>query len=204
MVVDKASKIRPGEEIDPGAITAFLKEQIPDLEGPLEISQYPSGFSNLTYEIRAGSRKMVLRRPPIGAKVDKGHDMAREFRVLQKVHKAFALCPQPLAYTEDVSLIGAPFFVMEKLSGIILRKDLPDGLELSPDQTRRLCENLTDLLVKIHSIDMEATGLSSLGKPDGYVARQVAGWSKRFRRARTEDAPDFEGIMAWLDEKQPE
>ncbi len=204
MVVDKASKIRPGEEIDPGAVAAFLKEQIPDLSEPLEICQYPSGFSNLTYEIRAGSRKMVLRRPPIGAKVDKGHDMEREFRVLEKVHNAFPLCPAPLAYSGDTDIIGAPFFIMEKLSGIILRKELPDGVSFSPDQARALCENLTDMLVQIHSIDMEATGLSSLGKPEGYVKRQVEGWSKRYRKARTEDAPDFESIMAWLAEKQPE
>jgi len=204
MVVDKASEVRPGEEIDPGAVAAFLKSQIPDLDGPVEISQFPSGFSNLTYEIRAGSRQMVLRRPPIGAKVDRGHDMEREFRVLKKVHNAFVLCPEPLAYSADTDLIGAPFFVMEKLSGIILRRDLPGGLALSPDQARGLCENLTDLLVEIHSIDMAATGLDSLGKPEGYVTRQVEGWSRRYRKARTEDAPDCEGIMAWLSEKQPE
>ena len=204
MVVDKASEIRPGEEIDAKAVAGFLKKKIPGIGGEVTVSQFPSGFSNLTYEIRAGNRNMVLRRPPIGAKVDKGHDMEREFRVLEKVHRAFPLCPEPLAYCGDDSLIGAPFFVMDKLSGIILRKDLPEGLEFSSDQARRLCENLTDMLVQIHSIDMAATGLSDLGKPDGYVARQVEGWSRRYRKARTEDAPDFEGIMGWLADKQPE
>jgi aminoglycoside phosphotransferase (APT) family kinase protein len=203
MVVDKASDIRPGEEIDTAAVAAFLKDRIPDLNGPLEISQFPSGFSNLTYEIRSGSRQMVLRRPPIGAKVDKGHDMEREFRVLEKVHQAFALCPAPLAYADDPALIGAPFFVMEKLSGIILRKDLPEGIGFSPDQAQRLCKNLTDLLVEIHAIDMDATGLSALGKPQGYVARQVTGWSGRYQKARTDDAPDFQAVMDWLAEKQP-
>lgn len=203
MVVDKASDIRPGEEINSDAVAAFLKTQIPDLTGEMEISQFPSGYSNLTYEIRAGNRKMVLRRPPIGAHVDKGHDMAREFRVLKKVHGVFPLCPRPLAFCADPALIGAPFFVMEKLSGIILRKDLPQDLEFSQGQARMLCENLTDMLVKIHSIDMDATGLASIGKPDGYVARQVDGWSRRYCKAKTEDAPDFERIMAWLSEKQP-
>ena len=203
MAIDIASEVRPGEEIDIHAVAAFLKEQIPDLEGEMTLSQFPSGFSNLTYEIRAGSRRMVLRRPPIGAKVDKGHDMGREYNVLKRLYPVFPQCPRPLAFCNDPERIGAPFFVMEKLSGIILRKDLPRDLAFSGAQAGALCENLTDMLVKIHSIDMAATGLSALGKPQGYVARQVAGWSGRYRRARTPDAPDGEAVMAWLAEKQP-
>jgi len=202
-VVDQATRIREGEEIDVQSIGAYLETQVPDLTGDIEISQFPSGFSNLTYQIRVGNREMVLRRPPIGAKVDKGHDMEREFNVLSALHPVFPRCPRPLAYCEDTKVIGAPFFVMEKLSGIILRKDLPQGLEFSTEQARAICENLTDTLVEIHSIDMEATGLAAMGKPQGYVQRQVEGWSGRYRKAKTEDAPDCEALMAWLADKMP-
>ncbi|WDP89990.1 MAG: phosphotransferase family protein [Desulfobacter sp.] len=203
-VVDQATKVRQGEEINADAVGEYLKQAVPELEGGIEISQFPSGFSNLTYQIRSRNLDMVLRRPPIGAKVDKGHDMEREFKVLSAVHPVFPRCPRPLAYCGDPQIIGAPFFVMEKMSGIILRKDLPPGLEFSPDQARGLCENLTDTLVEIHSIDMKATGLDAMGKPQGYVRRQVEGWSGRYRKARTDDAPDCEDLMAWLAENMPE
>ena len=201
---DKPQEIRKGEELDPKVLEVYLKETIDGLSGSLAIQQFPSGFSNLTYLINVGNTEMVLRRPPIGAKVDKGHDMEREYNVLSALHPVFPRCPRPLAYCGDPELIGAPFFVMEKRSGIILRKDLPPGLTLSRDQARALCENLTGALVEIHSIDMKATGLESLGKPSGYVRRQVEGWSTRYRKAKTDDAPNCESLMAWLAEKMPD
>lgn len=202
-VTDTAVDVRPGEEIDPGAVQAYLMDTVQGLEGDIRITQFPSGFSNLTYLIEMGNKKMVLRRPPIGAKVKKGHDMGREYHVLKALYPVFSLCPKPLAFTEDESIIGAPFFVMEKLSGIILRKDLPGGLAFSADQASQLCRTWTDLLVRIHSIDVEKAGLGFIGKPEGYVKRQVEGWSGRYRKARTEDAADFEIVMAWLDQNQP-
>ncbi|MBA3009836.1 MAG: phosphotransferase family protein [Proteobacteria bacterium] len=203
-VTDTATTIRPGEEIDANAVKLFLKSQIKALDGDIQIRQFPSGFSNLTYLITAGDRQMVLRRPPIGANVKAGHDMGREFRVLEALYPVFPKCPRPLAFSEDESLIGAPFFVMEKLSGIILRKDLPMGLSFSPDQARRLCVNLVDTLADIHGIDVKGAGLDFIGKPEGYVKRQVDGWSSRYRKAKTDDAPDFEDVMAWLAAKMPE
>lgn len=200
---DRPAAIRPGEEIDAGSVAAFLRESIPGLAGEITIAQFPSGFSNLTYQIRVGDREMVLRRPPIGANVAAGHDMGREYRVLKALHPVFPLCPEPLAYTEDTSVIGAPFFVMEKMSGIILRKDLPPGLFMAPGQARALCRNLVDVLVDIHTIDVAGSSLDFIGRPQGYVRRQVEGWSGRYRKARTEDAPDFEAVMAWLDDRMP-
>jgi len=202
-VTDRATAVRPGEEIDANAVKIFLKDQIKDLKGDIQISQFPSGFSNLTYLITAGDRQMVLRRPPIGANVKAGHDMGREYRVLSALHSVFPRCPRPLVFTEDESLIGAPFVIMEKLSGIILRKDLPAGLCFSPDQAKKLCDNLVDTLASIHAIDVKAAGLAFIGKPEGYVQRQVEGWSNRYRRAKTADAPDFEAVMTWLAEKMP-
>ena len=203
-VTDKAGTIRPGEEIDPGAVKAFLQENIKGLTGDIVITQFPSGFSNLTYLIDNGGRKMVLRRPPIGAMVKAGHDMGREYRILRAIHPVFSYCPKPLAFTEDTTIIGSPFFVMEELSGIILRKDLPKGLFFSMEQAENLCRTLTDLLARIHTIDVKKAGLDFIGKREGYVQRQVDGWTSRYQKARTEDAPDFEPIMAWLKDKMPE
>ncbi len=201
--IDSAVSVRPGEEIDPAAVKAFLQEHLNDITGDIEITQFPGGYSNLTYLLTLGNRQMVLRRPPIGAKVKTGHDMGREYRVLKALYPVFPYCPKPLAYTDDISVIGYPFFIMEKLSGIILRKDLPQGLSFSPGQMKNLCSKFTDLLVNIHGIDVKKTGLDFIGKPAGYVRRQVEGWTKRYRRAKTQDAPDFEPVMDWLADKMP-
>ncbi len=202
-ITDKAKKIRPGEEIDLNSVDHFLKKHIKGLKGSLSISQFPSGYSNLTYLLEMGDRQMVLRRPPIGAKVKSGHDMAREYQILKALHPHFSYCPKPLAYSEDNSVIGASFFVMEKMSGIILRKDLPQELNFSRQQAHDLCIKLVDILVDIHSIDVKKAGLDFLGKPDGYVKRQVEGWSNRYGRAKTDDAPGFERVISWLQEKMP-
>lgn len=201
--IDKAETIRAGEEIDPVAVKTFLQENIEDLSGDISITQFPSGYSNLTYLIDMGGRQMVLRRPPIGAKVKAGHDMGREYRGLKALYPVFPYCPKPLAFTEDTSIIGTPFFVMEKISGIILRKDLPPELSFSREQAANLCRNLTDLQADIHAIDVKGAGLDFIGKPAGYVQRQVEGWSMRYRKAKTDDAPDCEIIMAWLKDKMP-
>ncbi len=201
--IDSATSVRPGEEIDPAAIKEFLRKKIGDITDDIIITQFPGGFSNLTYLITMGNRQMVLRRPPIGAKVKAGHDMGREYRVLQALYPVFPYCPKPLAFTDDISVIGAPFFIMEKLSGIILRKDLPPGLLFSEKQAANLCRTFINLLVDIHDIDVKDAGLDFIGKPAGYVLRQVEGWTGRYRRAKTEDAPDFEIIMDWLKDKMP-
>ena len=202
-VTDKAGTVRSGEEIDPAAVKAFLQANIRDLTGDIAITQFPSGFSNLTYLIDMGGRQMVLRRPPIGARVKAGHDMGREYKVLKALYPVFPYCPEPLAYTEDTSIIGSPFFIMEKLSGIILRRDLPKGLSFSIKQAGRLCRTLVDLQADIHAIDVKSAGLDFIGKPEGYVQRQIEGWTSRYRKAKTEDAPDCEAIIAWLKDKIP-
>lgn len=201
--IDKAGTVRSGEEIDPVAVQDFLQKKIKNLTGDITITQFPSGFSNLTYLIDMGGRQMVLRRPPIGARVKAGHDMGREYKVLKALYPVFPYCPKPLAYTEDTSIIGAPFFIMEKLSGIILRKDLPKGLSFSKEQAKKLCMTLIDLQADIHAIEVKKAGLDFIGKPAGYVQRQVEGWTHRYRKARTKDAPDCETIMTWLKDKMP-
>ena len=202
-IIDKPREIRQGEELDAKAIEGFLKESIPGLTGNISIQQFPSGFSNLTYMLSVGDRNFVLRRPPFGRKAKSAHDMSREYRILNALKDVFPYAPRPLAYTEDTSIIGCPFYVMERIEGIILRKDLPEGLHFTPDEARQLCENLLDVQCDLHSIDYKKIGLENFGRPEGYVKRQVEGWSERYRAAKTPDAPGFEDVMSWLHEKMP-
>jgi aminoglycoside phosphotransferase (APT) family kinase protein len=200
---DKSTKVRQGEEFDLKVVEQFLKDAIPGLSGDLVVEQFPSGFSNLTYLIKVGGTDLVLRRPPFGRKAKTAHDMGREYRILTALNPVFPYCPKPLVYTEDESVMGCPFYVMERIEGIIMRKNLPRGLELSPDQMRTLCENLLDVQFQLHSIDYKAIGLDGFGKPEGYVKRQVQGWSERYRAAWTPDAPTFEKVMQWLQDNMP-
>ena len=200
---DKSTKVRQGEELDVKVIEPFLKDTLPGLSGPMTVEQFPSGYSNLTYLVRIGNKELVLRRPPFGRKAKTAHDMGREYRILKALNPVFPYCPKPLAYTEDEAILGCPFYVMERIQGIILRRKLPEGLDFTADQMHSLCESLLDVHYRLHSIDYKAVGLEGFGKPEGYVKRQVEGWSERYRNARTPDAPAFEKVMQWLHDKMP-
>ncbi|MFH1033045.1 MAG: phosphotransferase family protein [Pseudomonadota bacterium] len=200
---DQATEIRQGEELDPGRVEAFLRANIEGLQGPLTIKQFPSGYSNLTYFITVGTREMVLRRPPHGTKAKSAHDMHREYRVLSALHPHFPYCPRPLAFCEDQAVMGCHFYVMERIKGIIIRRRVPPELGLGLQQMRRLTERLIEVMAELHAVDYAAAGLAGLGKPAGYVRRQVEGWSLRYRNARTPDVPDGEAVMAWLLAKMP-
>lgn len=196
-------EVREGEELDKIRVREFLVDSIPGLSGDITIRQFPGGFSNLTYLVTVGDREMVLRRPPAGKKAKTAHDMSREYRVLKALKPHFKYCPEPLVYTEDESVTGSPFYVMERLKGIILRKNFPDGFSLNPEQAEGLCDNLINVLCELHKIDYKKIGLEDFGKPEGYVKRQIEGWSRRYRDAITPDAPDYENVMKWLTEKMP-
>jgi aminoglycoside phosphotransferase (APT) family kinase protein len=202
-VTDQAVDVRAGEELTTERLEVYLRRELPDLAGPMEIRQFPGGFSNLTYAVRFGNRDLVLRRPPMGTKAQTAHDMRREYQILAALRPHFALCPRPLLFTDDLSIVGSPFYVMERIRGIILRKDLPAGLDLSPRDCRRLCRRFVAVFSALHTIDGRAAGLRDIGQPKGYVARQVRGWTERYRNARTDDAPDFEDVMAWLAAHMP-
>ncbi|HNY73432.1 MAG TPA: phosphotransferase family protein [Syntrophales bacterium] len=202
-IIDAAQPVRAGEELDISRIESFLRKAVPGLTGGISISQFPSGHSNLTYLITAGDREFVLRRPPFGRKVKTAHDMGREYRVLKALRPLYPYCPEALAYTEDETVLGCPFYIMERLKGIILRKETPPGMDISAAAARRLCERLIDVFVELHRVDYRGSDLENLGRPEGYVQRQVTGWSERYRGARTPDAPDCEAVMAWLLERMP-
>jgi aminoglycoside phosphotransferase (APT) family kinase protein len=204
--VSRSSETRParrGEELDRGAIESFLAAALPDLAGPLEIRQFPSGASNLTYLLIVGDREVVLRRPPPGRKAKTAHDMAREVRILEALAGVYPYVPRVLAFCRDQRVLGSDFYLMERIDGVILRRKLPAGVRLSRSEARALSTALIDRLIELHSIDHDAAGLGDFGKPVGYVRRQIDGWSKRYRQARTPNAPPYERVMAWLDERAP-
>jgi aminoglycoside phosphotransferase (APT) family kinase protein len=195
---DQTSAVRPGEELDLAKLEPFLRNHFPAETGPLVVRQFPSGHSNLTYAVHLGAREFVLRRPPFGSKVKTAHDMGREFRVLSKLHSAYPPAPKVLLYCDDDSILGAPFYVMEPIRGIVLRRNLPAGLEFSAKTARRLSESFLDNLATLHSLDYAAIGLADLGKPQGYLERQVRGWTERYYGSKTHDYPEVEKISAWM------
>jgi len=202
-LVDRAGRVREGEELDVARVDAFLKARVPGLEGLPEIGQFARGASNLTYLLRYPGRELVLRRPPFGHKAKGAHDMLREARVMTALKPVYPVVPAVLATCDDPAVMGCDFYVMERIAGIIPRQDLPAGLGFGEAETRKLCVNVIDKLVELHAIDPRAAGLSELGKGEGYVQRQVEGWSRRFRDARTDDVSDFEAVMDWLAANRP-
>lgn len=200
---DQAKQPREGEQLDASKVEDFLRGALPELAGPVQVKQFPSGASNLTYLIQVGGSELVLRRPPFGTKARSAHDMGREYRVLSRLNSVFPYCPKPLAYCEDEDVLGAPFYVMERLHGIIVRRDLPRGMSLDSRQAAQLSRNLLDVQYELHHVDYKAAGLEELGKPEGYVERQVKGWNQRYSAARTEDVPECRDVMAWLEDKMP-
>lgn len=195
-MTDQPSAIRPGEELDIPRLQAYLLQHLPGASGELEVLQFPRGFSNLTYLLRLGEQELVLRRPPFGAQIKTAHDMGREYRILKALQPVYSKVPGPLLYCADESVLGAPFYVMERLHGVILRTQPPEGL--TPALMRGICEAALDALVELHSLDYAEAGLADLGRPEGYVERQVRGWTERYQKARTEDISGMERAMEWL------
>ena len=200
---DEPKDLRAEDAFDVAAVHAFLAQRVDGLTGLPEVRQYGGGASNLTYLLRYPDRDLVLRRPPAGQKSASAHDMRREYRVQERLKPVYRYVPQMLAFCDDPAVLGSDFYVMERVEGLILRGRLPRGLELSPEQASDLADHAVDSLLELHQVDAHAAGLGDLGKGAGYVGRQVAGWSERYRRARTPNVPDFEPVMRWLDEKQP-
>lgn len=201
--LDKTRAVRSGEELDPARLEAYLRAHLPQATGAIAIEQFPAGHSNLTYSVRLGDLDLVLRRPPFGSKVKAAHDMGREYRVLSKLHTAFAPAPEPVLYCEDVEVLGAPFYLMKRIRGVIIRRDPPEGLDFSPPIARKLGESFVDTLAALHGLDYEAIGLADLGKPAGYMQRQVEGWIKRYYGSQTHDIPEVEPISRWMTENLP-
>ncbi|RZI85448.1 MAG: phosphotransferase family protein [Rubrivivax sp.] len=203
-VQDQGGAVRQGEELKTPAIDAWLKERVPGLQGQPEVTQFSGGASNWTYRLKYPNADYILRRPPAGTKAKGAHDMGREFRVQSALKPVYPVVPTMIGHCTDESVTGSEFYVMERIAGIIPRKNMPRGLSLDQATTRQLCTNVLDKLVDLHRVDVNATGLASLGKGSGYCRRQIEGWSDRYVKAKTWNVPSYAYVMAWLKEHIPE
>src|SRR5207248_86204 len=184
---------------DPARIASFVRQALPDAAGPVKVLQFPKGHSNLTDLLRVGDREVVLRRAPFGVKVKSAHDMKREFDILSALKGVYGRAPRPIAFCDDESLIGAKFYLMERVRGVILRAEKPpDGIAFTPELLRKTSAALVDNLADLHAVDVTHPPLSTIGRPQGYVARQVKGWTERYSNARTDEIRGVETAAAWL------
>lgn len=191
--------VRSGESFDVERLEQYLRAHIEGLgEGALQVRQFPSGASNLTYLVKIGEWEGVLRRPPLGPIAPKAHDMERESGLLSKIHPVFSLAPRPYFFCSDVSIVGASFYVMERRNGVVLNDTFPGDVTPSEALCQRLSRTVVETLVAIHGIDWNAAGLSNLGYPEGFLGRQVKSWIERYYRAQTDDIPQVEPLTRWL------
>ena len=197
--------VRKGEDFDLGAVERYLREYIEDLpDGELEVSQFPSGASNLTYLLKISDWEGVLRRPPLGPVPPKAHDMGRESGILSKLGAVYPLAPRPYFFCEDEAVIGAPFYVMERRTGTVLDDSFPDGIEPDEELCRGISRTVVDTLVRLHAVDFEVAGLGDLGKPEGFLERQTEAWISRYDKAKTEDIEKVGPLTEWLARDVPE
>jgi aminoglycoside phosphotransferase (APT) family kinase protein len=203
-LLDQPRPVREGEELDRNALQQWLAGAVPNNIAITDIHQFPSGFSNLTYLIKGDTQEMILRRPPKGSKVKSAHDMHREFRILSALNPVYPAAPKPLAYCDDASIIGAPFYVMERIEGVILRGKKPKEFDGTPELATTLCKRFVDNLAHLHAVDYEAIGLADLRREGSFTRRQVDGWIDRYRGSQTDDIPAIEQLAAYLKKNIPE
>ena len=203
-LIDRPKALREEDRFDVAAVHAWLRERIEGLDELPRVEQFARGASNLTYRLRYPDRDLILRRPPPGTKAKSAHNMVREYRVQKALRPVYPYVPEMLALCTDDSVIGSDFYVMERLEGVILRANLPEGLELTAERARRLATTAIDRLIDLHQVDVKDAGLEKLGKGAGYNRRQIEGWSERFRRAKTWNVLPGRYVMDWLAERVPE
>ena len=202
-MLDAPGDIRPDETFDEERLAAYLRRELPDLTGPLAVQQFRGGHANLTYAVTIGDRHLVLRRPPLGPVAPKSHDMAREFRALKALHPLFVPAPKVLHLCEDTSIIGAVFFLMERRYGVVVRMEWPQEFPDDAPTRRKVSEALVDALADLHAVDVSRPEIAALGKPEGFVHRQVTGWYERWQRAKTRDMPAMDELARKLVDRIP-
>src|ERR1700722_17314514 len=204
-IVPEYGDVRSEEELDWSKLADYLRDKIPGADAPMTVKQFRGGSSNLTYLLRFGKTEWVMRRPPFGPLPVGGHDMGREYRVLSRLWEVFKPAPRGMLYSDDVSIVGAPFFVMERRTGIVIknRQPLPVELGTDPAMFRAMSEGFIDTLADLHGVDYAAIGLASLGKPDGFLKRQITGWMGRWVKAKTREVPLMEKLGAGFLDNMP-
>lgn len=200
---DNARPVRAEDTFDVAAVATWLTATA-GIDGLPQVHQFSGGASNLTYLLRYPDRDLVLRRPPAGAKPSSGHDMAREYRIQSLLAPVYPYVPTMVGLCTDRSVLGSDFYVMERVAGTVLRGNASEAGAFSAEQTRALCLRIVDLLVELHGVDPDAAGVRELGRGSGYVARQVAGWTSRYAKARTDNVPDFARVTGWLEAHRPD
>jgi len=195
---DLFQESRSSDELPIKNLVNFLITYMPEFmqSKTLHIKQFSGGASNLTYALSNKQKSIILRRPPSGVKAKSAHDMVREYDVLKKVGQHFSLSPKPILLCEDESVIGENFFIMQQIDGLNINKNLP--VEMDDNQQQQLCNNFVAGLVELHEIDITQADIASLGKPDGYVERQLEGWQTRYQKAKTDDVVSSETVYQWL------
>lgn len=202
-VMDEPGPLAAGAELPVLKLAQYLEGRLEGVHGTLVVEQFSKGYSNLTYLLRAGEREYVLRRPPAGVAIKSAHDMGREFRILSKLAAVYDKVPKPHLFCEDESILGVPFYVMERVRGTILRSKVRAGAELAPERMAILSTATVDALAEIHRLDVQAAGLGDLGKPEGYAERQVRGWTERYEKSKTKDVPAMDAVARWLADHRP-
>ena len=198
-----ATPVRKGEELDWAALDAYLKRVLPGLEGNPRISQFSGGNSNLTYRLEYPGADLVVRRPPFGTKARSAHSMIREYRIMRDIRPWFGAVPETLAYSDDESIIGAEFYVMRKVPGQIVKREIPAHWNADEDDLRSLCTRFWEKLIELHQVDYRDAGLEDFGRPEGYVERQITGWNGRYERVITDDVGAYEDVRRWLEDHIP-
>ena len=196
--LDKTVPVRVGEELDLRKLNTYLIDQASVVGEIVGITQFPGGYSNLTYCLQTDTKEFVLRCPPHGANIKSAHDMGREFRVLSLLKGNYELIPDPIIYCESPEIIGAPFYIMQKINGTILRAANAVKMNLAPEVHKSISESLIDNLVVLHGLDISKTGIIQLGKPEGYAARQVEGWINRYYNSETDKLTEMDETAEWL------
>lgn len=202
-LLDETAPVRKGEELDVEKLEPYLRKVLGIPAGPFVVEQFPGGHSNLTYCVQVGDTEMVIRRPPYGSKVKSAHDMGREHTILSKIHSMYPPAPAPLVYCEDESILGAPFYGMERIRGVVFRGQKPEGLSLAPEQVAGICRGLMENLADLHAVDWEKAGLGSMRKEGQFVERQVDGWLRRYGGSKTDDISNVEDVFAWCKKSVP-
>ncbi len=200
---DDIIPVRPDERFDEARLHTWLKDKLPGTDHPLTVRQFSGGVANLTYLLDFGEQQYVLRRPPLGPVAQRAHDMGREYKVLSVLHKAFPKAPRAFVYCDDPDVIGAPFLIMERRQGVVVRKSIPPEFADIADAPQRMSQALIETLAEFHAVDFQTLGLSDLGRPRGFISRQIEGWYKRWHAAKTQDIPLMEKIYTWLKANQP-
>jgi aminoglycoside phosphotransferase (APT) family kinase protein len=201
---DSASPTREDEKLDETRLFAYLAAHVPEFQGPLKVEQFHGGHANLTYALTMGETEFVLRRPPLGPVAPRSHDMRREFKGLSALAPVYPHSPRAIHLCEDEDVIGAVFFLMERRRGYVIRNAWPESLGDDPGLRRQVSESLIDALADLHCVDATRPGLAELGKPEGFVERQVSGWFGRWEKAKTREIPAMEELGAWLRERIPD